>query len=60
MKDYLERKLRHAQKRLEYYEDNKEILSNHGWWSKGYFEGKISAIEGMLDELEEESTHERM
>lgn len=28
-------------------------LSVHGYWSKGYFQGKLSVLENLLDELEE-------
>ena len=49
----LKRKLQRFNKRIDELKSKKDILSKHGYWSLGYYEGKTSAIEDVLDELQE-------
>lgn len=49
----IERSIKRAKERLEDLEKRKERLSIHGYWSIGYWEGKINVLEDWLDELTE-------
>ena len=55
-KEKVIRKIKHKierySKRIENYEKGKETLSKHGYWSLGYFQGRLSLLEEILDELE--------
>ena len=57
-KKELERKIRHAKNRVNNYKelhgDNPiKTHTYHGGWSRGYWEGKLSTYEDMLDEMNE-------
>lgn len=49
----IKHKIEKYSKRIEDYENRKENLSIHGHWSLGYFEGRKSILEEILDELNE-------
>ena len=49
----LERKIARQYKQFEQLKPDEELTS-HGHWSKGYLQGKISVLEDLLDELNEE------
>lgn len=52
LKEYIERSLKLVKRRAEPYKDATEHTHTfHGGWSKGYWEGKIAALESVLDEL---------
>lgn len=46
-----ERRINRYSKKITSYETQKNNLSNHGYWSLGYFEGRKSILEELLDEL---------
>lgn len=48
-----ERQLVRCRKRESDLEDRKENLSNHGCWSLGYFGGKTSLYEDIIDDLKD-------
>lgn len=55
----VERKLKHAKRNLEYYDvrygnTNIHPLTYHAGWNVGYWNGKVSAYEDLLDELKGE------
>jgi len=47
----IKHKIERCNKRIEDYENIKEYLSIHGHWSLGYFEGRKSILEEILDEI---------
>lgn len=49
----IKHRIERCSKRIEEYAKEKENLSIHGYWSLGYFEGKKSVLEEILDELDE-------
>ncbi len=46
---HLKRQIERIRKRIQEYEEKKEVLSAHGHWSLGYYQGKLSALEDWLD-----------
>lgn len=53
-KERIKRQIHRCEENLRNLEDNKDILSKHGYWSIGYFKGRITTLKDWLDELEEE------
>lgn len=54
----IESKIRHCKKHLEEFDlpFNTENYTCHGGWSKGFWEGRLSVLEDLLDDfLEKES-----
>ena len=53
LRKYIERTLKRAKRRADSYKDTTEKTHTfHGGYSKGYWEGKISALESILEELD--------
>lgn len=50
----LKRQIERTRKRIKEYEDKKETLSIHGYWSLGYYRGKLTVLEDWLDYLLQE------
>lgn len=48
----IKHKIERYKQRIIEYEAKKDDLSNHGYWSLGYFEGRKAILEEILDELE--------
>lgn len=48
-----ERQLTRCQEKEVDLENKKDNLSNHGYWSLGYFGGKTSLYEDVIDDLKE-------
>ena len=51
-KKTIQRKINRAKEHLASLKDNEDQLSKYGYWDMGYFEGKLSILEDLLDELE--------
>ena len=49
----IKRQIERIRKRIQEYEEKKETLSVHGYWSLGYYQGKLSALEDLLDFMQE-------
>lgn len=49
----LERKIKRTRERLVDLENRKETLSKHGYWSIGFYRGKLEVLEDWIDELRE-------
>jgi hypothetical protein len=52
-KKRVERMIEHEKKRMQPLIDNFEDLSKWGLWTIGYCKGRISLLEDLLDEAEE-------
>ena len=52
-KRQLERQIERIKKNIEIYKVREKSLSAHGYWSLGYYQGKLTAMEDSLDDLEE-------
>ena len=50
----LKRRLKRAEERYLILKSKENNLSEHGRWELGYWEGRISALEDCIDDLEEE------
>lgn len=50
----LQRNERKAQRYSDEYEGKEEQHTFHGGWNLGYWEGRVSALEEILDMLEDE------
>lgn len=60
-KRQIERQIERTKKHIADYEARKDDLSVHGYWSLGYYQGKLTAMEDALDDIEEAeliATHE--
>ena len=60
-KRQIERQIERTKKHIADYEARKDNLSVHGYWSFGYYQGKLTAMEDALDNIEEAeliATHE--
>lgn len=59
-KHQLLRQIERLKKRISDYEEKEAEgkLSSHGYWSLGYFKGKLSVMEDWLDEIEENEIEE--
>lgn len=53
-KERLERQIYKYKEKLNDLKSREEHLSKHGYWDMGYFQGKLSVLEDLLDEIEEE------
>jgi hypothetical protein len=53
-KERLECQIKRTKDRIKELEDNQKNLSRHGYWSLGYFKGRLTVLEDWLDDLEEE------
>lgn len=49
----LKRQIERIRKRIQEYKEKKEALSVYGYWSLGYYHGKLSALEDWLDYMKE-------
>lgn len=49
----IERRIARLEQKIKYYKDNKYNLSNAGWMQYGYYSGRLSELEDILDALEE-------
>lgn len=47
-----QRQFKRLEDRVDYYAESAELLSVHGHWSKGYFEGKCSAYDNVIGKIE--------
>lgn len=52
-KRQIERQIERTKKHIAEYEARKDSLSVHGYWSLGYYQGKLTAMEDALDDIEE-------
>ncbi len=51
----LKRRIKRVKKTIENFEDySSDTHTFHGGWHKGYYEGKRSVLEDILDMIEEE------
>ena len=50
-KERLQHQIDKAKKHIEELEKRKEILSEDGHWTLGYFKGRLTVLEDWLDEL---------
>lgn len=55
---YLKRRIERIKKRIDAYNElngnrDTQSMTFHGGWSVGYWEGRLSAYEDMLDDLDE-------
>lgn len=50
---HLKRQIERIRKRIQEYEEKEKTLSVHGYWSLGYYRGKLSALEDWLDYMQE-------
>lgn len=60
-KQQIERQIERTKKHIAEYEAREDSLSVHGYWSLGYYQGKLTAMEDALDDIEEAeliATHE--
>lgn len=60
-KRQIQRLIERTKKHIAEYEARKDSLSVHGYWSLGYYQGKLTAMEDALDDIEEAeliATHE--
>lgn len=48
-----ERRLARVKKRVEEYKQNESNLSNHGYWSLGYWVGVETTLENQLDDIDD-------
>ena len=48
-----QRQFKRSEERVDYYAESAERLSVPGHWSKGYFEGKCSAYDNVIDKIED-------
>lgn len=47
----LKRQIERIKKRIQDYEERKENLSVHGYWSLGYYQGQLAVMEDWLDDI---------
>lgn len=59
-KERLQHQIDRANERIARLEINQEDLSEHGFWSLGYWKGRLSILEEWLDEVEELSLDDRV
>ena len=52
-KERLEHQIKRTKNKIKELENEQENLSKHGYWSIGYWKGRLSVLEDWLDELEE-------
>lgn len=52
-KRQIQRSIERTKKHIADYETRKDNLSIHGYWSLGYYQGKLTAMEDALDDIEE-------
>lgn len=52
-KERLRRMIKHNKAHLKQLQDKQENLSVWGYRDMGYFEGRLSVLEDLLDEIEE-------
>ena len=60
-KRQIQKQIERTKKHIADYEERKDNLSVHGYWSLGYYQGKLTAMEDALDDIEEAelvATHE--
>ena len=60
-KRQIQRQIERTKKHIADYEARQDNLSIHGYWSLGYYQGKLTAMEDALDDIEEAeliATHE--
>lgn len=60
-KRQIQRQIERTKKHIADYEARQDNLSVHGYWSLGYYQGKLTAMEDALDDIEEAelvATHE--
>lgn len=49
---YVKHKIELSEAKVKDYKSRLKTLSVHGYWSLGYYEGKLSVLEELLDDLE--------
>ena len=61
MEDFVRSRMRHCANRISQYGENFDMTKDsvHKGWSKGYWEGRLSAFEDILDNLNSKE-NERM
>ena len=52
-KERVEHQIKRAKDAIEKLESEQEDLNEHGYWSLGYWKGRLSVLEDWLDELTE-------
>lgn len=52
LKEKLQSRLAANEKKLEFYNKNREALSKTGHWARGYHEGNISNINFVINEID--------
>ena len=52
-KRQIQRSIERTRKHIADYEARKDDLSIHGYWSLDYYQGKLTAMEDALDDIEE-------
>ena len=52
-KRQIERQIERTKKHIAEYEARKDSLSIYGHWSLGYHQGKLTIMEGALEDIEE-------
>ena len=55
----LQRRLKRYEERIDKLKSKRTILSKHGFWSLGYYEGKAAALDDVLDEMCENKAKHR-
>lgn len=66
MKD-TKRRIKHAKSKLkdikgrhERFKSNGSVITEHGGWDRGYWEGRLSALEDVLDDLNDSTKSQEM
>ncbi len=52
-KERVEHQIKRAQNSIEKLEMDQENLNEHGYWSRGYWKGRLSVLEDLLDNMNE-------
>ena len=52
-KRQLQRQIERTKKQIEDYKAREDSLSVYGFWSLGYYQGKLTVMEEALDDIEE-------
>lgn len=52
-KERVEHQIKRAQNSIEKLEMDQENLNEHGYWSLGYWKGRLSVLEDLLDNMNE-------
>lgn len=50
----LEHQIKRTKDKIKELEDKHESLSKHGYWSLGYWKGRLTVLEDWLDDVKED------